>query len=185
MKSQIGITQARFVVPEVVSTHFHIRKGDSVADFGAGSGYFITVLSELVGSEGHVYACEIQKNLVEKIGDLIRRDNLNNTEVLWCDFEKKGGVGIQDDALDTVIVVNTFFQTESKDIVIAEAFRTMRGGGKLFIVDWSESFGGIGPQAEQLVTAEEAKAFAEAGGFVFERPFDAGDHHYGLGFRKP
>ena len=42
-------TQGRFVIPEKVVTHFHIRKGDRVADYGAGSGYFIKILSKLVG----------------------------------------------------------------------------------------------------------------------------------------
>ena len=34
------VLPGRFVVPEVVSTHFHLKEGDIVADFGAGSGFF-------------------------------------------------------------------------------------------------------------------------------------------------
>ena len=46
------VLPGRFVVPEVVSTHFHIKEGDIVADFGAGSGFFLKILSKAVGSEG-------------------------------------------------------------------------------------------------------------------------------------
>ena len=56
----------RFVIPSVVSSHFHIRDGDIVADFGAGVGNFIPELSKRAGPDGRVYACEIQKNLIEK-----------------------------------------------------------------------------------------------------------------------
>lgn len=38
MNTPIG---GRFVVPDIVATHFHIREGDIIADFGAGSGFFL------------------------------------------------------------------------------------------------------------------------------------------------
>ena len=61
--------ESGFVTPEIVVSHFHIREGDVVADFGAGSGYYTPELSRRVGN-GRVYACEIQKALVEKVGAL-------------------------------------------------------------------------------------------------------------------
>ena len=176
--------QGRFVVPEVVATHFHLRPGDVVADFGAGKGFFLKILSELVGPEGRVYACEIQKNLVEAIGETIRIEGLANAETLWCDIETLQGTKIEDGALDVAIVVNSLFQMEDKDSALEEIKRTLRDGGKLFVVDWSESFGGLGPQSDQVVSESNAKELVESHGFVTERSFDAGDHHYGLAFRK-
>ena len=67
-----ALSVGRFIEPAVVSTNFHLREGDKIADFGAGSGYFTKVLSKLVGGEGTVYACEIQKNLVDTIGELAK-----------------------------------------------------------------------------------------------------------------
>jgi hypothetical protein len=62
--------------------------------------------------------------------------------------------------------------------------RTIRSGGKFFIIDWTESFAGMGPQQERVITAADTTALLEANGFLFERAFPAGDHHYGLAFRK-
>lgn len=185
MDSTMGMQQGRFVVPETVATHFHVRKGDVVGDFGTGTGFFLPILSKLVGSEGKIYACEIQKNLVESTGDMVRRRGLGNVEVLWSDVEELGGSKLNDSVLDVGLFVNVLFQLESKDIAIDEVFRTIRQGGKLFIIDWSESFNGIGPHPSQVITSEDVKALAEGHGFIFERSFDAGDHHYGLAFRKP
>lgn len=174
----------RFVVPEVVVTHFHIREGDTVADFGAGSGYFAKPLSIAVGSEGIVYECEIQKNLVEAIGNLAEKEHLNNVRPVWCDLEKLGGSKLPDNAVDIVIMVNTFFQVVEKQTVISEIQRVLRPGGKAIVVDWSESYGGLGPQPEQVMTSQQTKDEFEAGGFTFETDFDAGDHHYGVTFRS-
>ena len=173
----------RFVVPEVVVSNFHLRPGDVVADFGAGRGFFTKTLSQQVGREGTVYACEIQKQLVEAIGELARTEHLGNVSPVWCDVEEMNGSKIPTDSLDAAIVVNGFFQFEDKDTALEEIKRALRKGGKLFVIDWTESFGGLGPSQAQVFPENEARALAEAHGYVFERSFDAGDHHYGLAFR--
>ncbi len=172
------------MVPEVVSTNFHLRQGDKIADFGAGKGYFMKTLSNFVGPEGRVYACEIQKGMVEAITDLAQSERLGNVEPIWCDLEALNGTKLDDGILDVGILVNTLFILEDKDTAIEEMKRTLRSGGKLFVIDWTESFGGLGPHPTQVVDEDTAKDIFEAHGFVFERDFDAGDHHYGLAFRR-
>ena len=175
----------RFVDPTTVATHFHLREGDVVVDLGAGSGYFTPILSSLVGQTGRVYACEIQKELVEKIGTLARSKGLFNVDPLWCDIEMLGGVKLSDGIADALIMVNTLFQFEDKQTALRESLRLVRSGGKFFLIDWSESFGGLGPQPGEVISAQQAQALCEQLGFVYERSYDAGDHHYGLAFRKP
>ncbi len=174
----------RFVMPEIVITHFHLNEGDLVADFGAGSGFFLRPLSKAVGETGRVYACEIQKALVEKLGELTRLQGLGNVHTLWCDLEEVNGIKIGNQELDAGILVNTLFLLDQKDLAIQEMGRTIRSGGKFFVIDWTESFGGMGPQPQCVITAAETTALLESNGFVFEREYPAGDHHYGLAFRK-
>jgi len=178
------VLPGRFVVPEVVSTHFHIKEGDIVADFGAGSGFFLKILSKAVGSEGRVYACEIQKHLVEKIGEFIRLNNLSNVHPLWCDLEEINGIKINDNSLDAGLLVNTLFQFEKKEAAIKEIRRTLRQGGVLHVIDWSESFGGLGPRPQDVITKDRAIALFESLEFMLEREYEAGDHHYGFAVRK-
>lgn len=185
MNADSAVLQRRFVVPETVATHFHLRRGDTVGDFGTGSGFFLPVLAKLVGADGRVYAFEIQKHLVERAGEIARRNNLLNVEVLWCDIEEQGGVKVADEVLDVAVLVNVLFQTEDREAALCEVHRTLRSGGKLFVIDWTEAWGGLGPHPDHVVTADAATALAETCGFVQERSFDAGDHHYGISFRKP
>lgn len=174
----------RFVIPDVVSTHFHLKEGDIVADFGAGSGFFLKPLSKAVGGNGRVFACDIQKQLVEKLGDQSRLMGLSNVHPLWCDLEEVNGIKIGTGELDSAILVNTLFLIEDKVAAIQEMGRTIRSGGKFFVIDWTESFSGMGPQPGQIITADEATNLLESNGFVFDREYPAGDHHYGLAFRK-
>lgn len=174
----------KFVVPEVVSTHFHLKEGDKVADFGAGSGFYLKVLSEAVGQSGKVYACEIQKQLVEKLGDFARLNGLANILPLWCDLEEARGIKVADNTLDAGILINTLFQFEHKDVALTEINRVIRPGGVLYVIDWSESFGGLGPQPKDVLTKDSAIALCESNRFALEREFPTGDHHYGFSVRK-
>jgi len=176
-------TLGRFVIPDIVGTHFHFKEGDVVADFGAGSGYFLATLVNQVGEDGRVLVCEIQKNLVEKLGSLARTSGYGNVDALWCDLEKPGGIPLQDHVLDGGILVNTIFQFEDKSGALTEVRRVLRSGSLLHVIDWTESFAGLGPTDAMVVTKNSAIDLAESHGFVLEREYPAGDHHYGLAFR--
>lgn len=173
-----------FVVPDIVVSHFHLKPGDMVADFGAGSGFFLKSFSTRVGHEGKVYACEIQKKLVEKVSDQVRLLGLGNVYPLWCDLEEPNGIKIKDETLDVGILINTLFQIEDKETGIKEMARTIRSGGRLIVIDWTDSAQGMGPVPEHVVTAHDTAVLCENNGFVLEKEFSAGSHHYGLAFRK-
>jgi ubiquinone/menaquinone biosynthesis C-methylase UbiE len=179
-----NLNQQRFVIPDVLASHFHLRTGDRIADFGTGIGSFVPVLSRLVGPEGRVYAIEIQKSLVEALVTKARKEHLSNVEVIWGDLEEMNGTKIADGALDAGVMINCLFQIEDKSTAVREVWRTLRSGGKFLVVDWSDSWGGMGPQLGQIVGQADARDIVESEGFVFERTFDAGAHHYGLAFRK-
>lgn len=174
----------RFVEPNTLVSQFHIKPADTVADIGAGTGYFTEVLVRAVGPEGVVYACEIQRPLLEKLSDVARRRGYAQVRPVWGDVETVGGTKIPDNEVDVLIMVNTLFQIEDMPTAFAEIKRVLRDGGKLFIIDWSESFAGLGPQPSQVVTAAAATAAAETAGFVYEREFPTGAHHYGVAFRN-
>ncbi len=177
-------TFGKFMDPRVTCSHFHLRDGDVVADFGAGTGHFMQPLSELVGRSGKVYLFEIQKNLVEAMGNRAREQRLTNAHPVWADFEAPNGTKLTDGVLDAGLLSNTFFQTSDKDSALREVARVLRKGAKLFIIDWTDSFGGLGPQPDHVVTEESARRFLQHAGFVVEHTFPAGDHHYGLSCRK-
>ena len=173
----------RFVDPEKIVSHFHIRPGDSVADIGAGSGFLLEPLVRAVGEEGVVYACEIQKNLVDTLHDVVRQKNLAGVQVIWCDVEAPEGTKLRDGAVDIALAVNTLFQFEEKAAAAKEIVRITRAGGKIAVVDWTDSFGGLGPHPGHVVSLDDTRAYFESEGCVYEGQFDAGDHHYGVLFR--
>lgn len=173
-----------FSDPEKNIEQLGLEPGMSVADLGAGSGFYAIAAARAVLGAGRVYAIDVQKDLLQKIKTNAHREHLANVEVLWGDLEKLGGTRLRDLSVDVAIVANTLFQIKDKNTLLLEAKRILKPKGRLLIIDWSDSFGGIGPHKDEVLTLASAKTLCEKAGFAFEHELSAGSHHYGLVFRK-
>lgn len=158
--------------------------GMSVVDFGAGSGFYSMSLAKEVGKNGRVYAIDVQKDLLQKIKNEAKLRGLSNLEIIWGDVEKVGGTKMRDGSVDVVVIANILFQAEDKNNVCSEAKRILKVGGKALVIDWLDSFGGLGPTKENVFLLSSAKDIFQNNGFALNKEFDAGDHHYGLIFKK-
>lgn len=154
-----------------------------VADFGAGSGAYALGIAERLQGAGHVYAIDVQQELLRRIKNEAHRKGLKNLEIIWSDLESPNGSKIAERHVDLVLISNLLFQVERKEAVLEEALRILDMRGALAIIDWSDSYGGMGPHKKEVVKKEKAKQLAESCGFELEGEFDAGAHHYGLLFR--
>jgi len=175
-----------FTNPQKNIESFEILPGFQVADLGAGSGSYTIAAAKLVGEDGRVYAVDIQKELLSGIKNEAERRHLFNVEVIWGDVEKPGGTLLADSSIDIVIASNILFQTENKNSFLNEIKRILKPErGKVCVIDWIDSFGGLGPEPQAVVGSESCKEMFLGGGFVLYRTLaDVGAHHYGIIFRK-
>lgn len=125
---------------------FSLIPGMTIADLGAGSGAYCEPVAIAVGDKGKVYAVDVQKDLLAKIKNDANKNHILNIEVIWGDIEKVGGTKLRDGCVDGVIASNILFQLTNKEGFRAEVRRILKPGGRLFVIDWTDSFGGLGPQ---------------------------------------
>lgn len=171
-----------FINPEYTINQLGLREGMKVADFGAGSGAYTKLASAKVGSTGIVYAIEVQKDLVTRLESEVKKWGFSNVECLWADIEKKGGTKLADKSIDYVIISNVLFQAEDKLGLIDEAKRILKDDGRVLLIDWSDSYSGMGPAPHHLVTEEAARALFKQRGFRVMENISTSVHHYGIIF---
>ena len=179
MTSTVG-----FAHPKTNAQALGIEHGMKVADFGAGSGAYTFELAHLVGSNGTVYAVDIQQDLLKRIANEARHRALAHVEILCGDLEQVHGSKIPDGIIDLVLISNILFQVPDKIALLEEARRVLKRSGRLAIIDWQDSFKGLGPHPDHVVTKDSALEFAARAGFVPLREFAAGAHHYGILLRQ-
>ncbi len=154
-----------------------------VADFGSGSGTYAFAAAEKT-HDGKVYAIDVQKDLLEKLKNESRNRHLLNIEVIWADLDKLNGTKLRSEIIDVVIAANVFFQLESKETACEEIKRIVKREGRVLVIDWLSSFGGLGPEQSSVFNKDDCTKLFEAHGFVSEREISAGANHYGIIFRK-
>jgi protein-L-isoaspartate(D-aspartate) O-methyltransferase len=65
--------------------YLELKKGEKVLEIGAGSGYHAAVIAEIIGEEGHVYAIERIKWLVEFSRENLKRAEYKHVTVMLGD----------------------------------------------------------------------------------------------------
>ena len=61
--------------PDQIMDALHIADGSTVADIGAGAGWFTIQLARRVGPRGTVYAQDVQRQMLEAIRRRVKRDH--------------------------------------------------------------------------------------------------------------
>ena len=86
--------------------------------------------------------------------------------------------------LDFVIAANVLFSAIDKEALAKEVRRVLKRTGCALVIDWSGSFGGLGPAEAHVVSEKNARALFEGAGFVFVEKVPAGAYHWGFVVRK-
>ncbi len=179
-------TTGGFLEPERMVVGFGIKKGDHIADFGAGHGYFTIPLAAAAGPNGKVYAVDVQDAALDAIRSKAGFEHLLNIEYVRADLDEPGGSHLRDRFIDLVVMANMLFQAEHRDVILREAWRILRDGGRLAMIEWDTVSGEstLGPPIAARIKKESARTAALQAGFEYDREFSAGSHHYGLLFIK-
>lgn len=173
-----------FMNPAQILAACNLQTTDSVADFGAGSGFLSREAAKFV-PKGNVFAIEIHREIVTRLARDAQDANLTNIHPLWGDIELPGGTRLDDASVNFVIISNVLFHLDDKIACIKEAKRVLKPDGRLLIVDWTESFGGIGPAPSAVVTKQMAEELCARAGFTkISDTLPAGEHHYAILFKK-
>ncbi len=173
-----------FSDPQKIIDQLSLAPGQTVLDFGAGSGHYTLIAAQKVGAGGRIYAIDIQTDLLRRIIGMVAEKGLMNTSIITADLEKTQSTNLKPGLADWAFVANLLFMLKDKKNILSEAFRLLKPNGRLLIVDWKESFNGLGPQSEQVIKEAEVRQLAEQIGFIVQSNIEAGEHHYGLIFKK-
>ncbi len=159
-----------------------IRKGDVVADIGAGSGYFTIPLAVKVGAEGGVYAEDIQKEMTDYISKKVKKLRLKNIRVILGKVEDPL---LPDNSLNHAFIANTYHSLAKPILLLNNLKKDLRSHGKLVIIDWDPTKTPLfGPPKEVKVPVDTVIKEVEGVGFKFIEKHDYMPYHYFLIFKR-
>lgn len=173
-----------FVDPSVVVAQLPVEEGQKAADFGCGSGYFSFEFAKRVGSEGVVYSLDVLPSALEAVASRAKTLGLANILTKRVNLEKENGSGLDTASIDWVIIKDMLFQNSHKDIILKEAARVLKPGGRAFIMEWHPSQSLVGPDKELRVSPDNLQKLIDAAGLALEKEVSTGGFHYALLAKK-
>lgn len=161
-----------------------VSAGQVVADLGGGGGMFALESARLVGEQGQVYVVDIIKNILADIESKARMSGLHNIKTIWSNLEIVGAAKIKDAVADYALLVNVLFQSKKHREILNEAYRLLKSGGLLLVIDWRDTKPGFTPPSELQVDPNAVINHAQQLGYNLVQDFSAGNYHFGLIFVK-
>jgi SAM-dependent methyltransferase len=159
--------------PDWIMDALGIYDGATVAEVGAGGGWFVIRLARRVERNGVVYAEDVQPAMVQLIRRNAQRENLSNVKtVLGTPTDPKLPPGI-----DAVLIVDAYREMacaagpSCQDPVplLKNVARALTPRGRLGIVDFNRGEGGPGPAPDERVDPEAIIRAAGEAGLRLER----------------
>lgn len=123
----------------------NISPGMTVADIGAGEGYYTVRLAERVGAPGRVLAQDIDEGALRRLGDRVERERLDNVSI------KQGAVDdphLPARSFDRIFLVHMYHEVSEPYAFLWRLRSALADGGQVIVVDVDRPTdqNGINPQ---------------------------------------
>jgi ubiquinone/menaquinone biosynthesis C-methylase UbiE len=111
---------------------FHLQQGQTVVDYGCGTGRYLKQASELVGETGLVYAVDIHELAIESAFRQIKKYKLKNVKPILTNGKS---VDIPSHTADVVYAIDMFHMVKDSKGFLMELSRLLKPDGILYLED--------------------------------------------------
>jgi arsenite methyltransferase len=165
--------------PDEVIAALDLKEGETLADIGAGSGYFSFRFARKVGGSGRVYAVDINSDMILHMNRYIRDKKVKNvTTILSAPDDPL----LQDASINRFFICNTWHHVESRPQYIALMKKMMKPGGQVIVLDYKKEQLPVGPPPEMKIAREEVIREMEANEFKLAKEHTFLPYQYFLVF---
>jgi ubiquinone/menaquinone biosynthesis C-methylase UbiE len=148
--------------PSTALAIMRVMPGSTVADIGAGSGYFTERLAQLVGPTGRVYANDLQRGMLDLLQRRVERQRLTNvTLVLGEPADPK----LPPAAIDLALMVDVYHELSDPQTMLANIRKALKPRGRLVLIEYKGEDPSIPILPSHKMTVAQARQEVEPEGF--------------------
>ena len=148
---------------ERVLDTLHLHAGSSVADIGAGGGWFSVRAARRVGTRGHVYAEDINQHAIDTIQGRAEKEHLAQiTPVLGTPDDPR----LSPDSVDAAVMLRVYHEVAHPQLMLEALHTALRPGGRFGVIDHP------GHGDDHGINPEVVRAEVEHNGFRFVGLYD-------------
>ncbi|MFO6447432.1 class I SAM-dependent methyltransferase [Erythrobacter sp. NE805] len=126
---------------QVVMDLARLRPGMTVADLGAGEGYYTVRLAERVGAEGRVLAQDISREALDRLGRRVERERLENISIKLGDADNPQ---LPPDSFDRIFMVHMYHEVTEPYAFLWNMWPALNADGQIVVVESESRVGSHG-----------------------------------------
>jgi predicted methyltransferase len=154
-----GPDRDKWQKPDQIMDALNIADGSTVADIGAGAGWFTIRLARRVGPRGTVYAQDVQREMLEAIRRRVAKEGLENVEPR---LGQGSNPNLPAATLDAVLVVDVYPEVTDRVTFLENLGAAIKPNGRIGIVNYKTGQGGPGPAPDEGVRVDSSVVEADA-----------------------
>jgi SAM-dependent methyltransferase len=151
--------------PDLALRILKIPKGATVADVGAGSGYFTVRMAKIVGPTGKVYAEDVQPEMLTLLRRNVARERLTNVVPVLGTFDNPL---LPANALDLVIMVDVYHEFSQPQVMLQRMRDALKPDGRLVLLEYRGEDPTVPILPEHKMTRAQVKLEVEHEGFTLK-----------------
>ena len=158
-----------------------LKPGMAVADIGAGTGYYARRMAPLVGSNGVVYATDVQPEMMKMLEDGAKKAGLTNIKPVLGGLKS---VNLPDASIDLAIMVDVYHELEYPFEVIDSLVLALKPGGRIAYVEYRLEDNRVPIKTLHKMSEAQVRKEAAAHALVWERTASTLPWQHVVIFRK-
>jgi ubiquinone/menaquinone biosynthesis C-methylase UbiE len=167
----------KWLPPAEVLSRLHLKPGMSVADIGAGTGYFSLPIARAIGDADKVYAVDMQQEMLNLLRQKMELPEAPKNVALYLGAASQ--LPIPDNSVDLIFYANVWHELDDHDAALREASRVTVPKGRIAILDWrSDKESPPGPPQEHRISAENVVIFLQTTGCQQVSCYTVGQYTY-------
>jgi predicted methyltransferase len=168
--------------PDDIVAALSLTPGMSVADIGAGTGYFSKRLSAAVGPDGAVFVVEVEANLVAHLRDRAEKEKTPNVVPVLASSDNPR---LPAASIDLALFVDAFHHVDGRMAYLRSLTRSLKPGARVAIIEWKAGKRPFGPKEEDhKIPPEQVEREMREAGFESVATPDLLPHQYLAMFRR-
>lgn len=119
--------------PEELLDILGIRKGDVVADIGAGPGFFSLRAARRVGPTGRVLAVDIQRDMLDGLERMARQSGFDNIVPILGDVDDPK---LPENSVDVVLIISAYHEFSHPESMMRHILGAMKRDARMLMVEY-------------------------------------------------
>jgi predicted methyltransferase len=119
--------------PQRVIDALEIKPGQTIADLGAGSGYYSFRIAPLVGERGKVLAVDVEPRMLRLVSERAKRDRIANVSTV---LSTPSDPNLDANSVDLLFMVDVYHELEYPFETMVKVREALKPGGRVALIEY-------------------------------------------------